>query len=103
MFCEIDIILWNILYKYFDCDTLGHHVYLTSFVCHMMYLGLEYVLHRSHGHSLAENWFTKQSEENLLIISVLFIMTMRDHFAHLPISLDMSGSDCCEDIFTLLG
>lgn len=93
MFCEIDIILWNILYKYFDCDTLGHQ----------MYLGLEYVLHRSHGHSLAENWFTKQSEENLLIISVLFIMTMRDHFAHLPISLDMSGSDCCEDIFSLLG
>jgi hypothetical protein len=30
-------------------------------------------------------------------------MMMRDHFAHLPISLDMNGSDCCEDIFTLLG
>lgn len=28
---------------------------------------------------------------------------MRDHFAHLPLSLDMSGSDCCEDIFSLLG
>ena len=56
-------------------DTLGHRVYLASFVCHMMYFGREYVLHRDHGHSLAENWFTKQSEQDLLIYShfVFFI------------------------------
>jgi hypothetical protein len=74
-------------------------VYLTSFVCHMMYLGHEYVLHRGHGHSLAENGFAMIFSH----FAVLFIMMMRDHFAHLPISLDMNGSDCCEDIFTLLG
>lgn len=28
---------------------------------------------------------------------------MRDHFPHLPVPMDRVGSDCCEDMFSLLG
>lgn len=78
---------------------------MALYVCHMMYLGREFIYHRGHGHTLATNWYTKRNEQDLFISShhiVFMIMMMHDHSSNALVSLDTTGSNFCEDVCSLL-
>ena len=99
-------VLWAFLELFFGRGSLLERVKLASFVVHMLYLGSSYIREKGHGHTIAENWMTRESQLDCLIAchsSVLHMQMMKEFFPHLPIALERSGSDCCEDFFSMLG
>jgi hypothetical protein len=99
-------VLWAYLEVFYGRDTLRNRVLNASFVTHMLFFGSEFIKHRGLGHTLKQNWITREAQLDMLIsiqAAVNLIRMMRDFFPHLPVALDMFGTDCCEDTFSLLG
>lgn len=99
-------ILASYLDVFFGRKSLFERVKQAAFVCMMLYLGTAYIRHQGHGHNLKENWLTRECMTDMLIgmhFSVNLIRLFRDKFSHLPVCLEKTGSDCCEDTFSDLG
>lgn len=99
-------IMWCYLEVFFGKSSLRERVKLASFVAHMVYIGYAYILMRGHGHTVKENWMTRETMLDLLIsvhFAVNLIRLFRDKFPHLGVPLSRVGTDCCEDFFSQLG
>ena len=97
---------WVFLEVFYGRGSLLDRMKLSSFVVHMIYFGIEYIWHSSHGHYLKDNWLTRESITDCLISchsALLYMMMMRDLFPHLLVALHKLGLDCCQDLFSLLG
>jgi hypothetical protein len=99
-------VIGSYLEVFFGRGTLWERVLDASFVVHMLFLGSAYIRNRGLGHTLKRNWLTREGQLDTLIschAAVNLIRLGRDFFPHLPIALDRFGTDCCEDMFSLLG
>jgi hypothetical protein len=91
---------------FYGRGSLLEKVKLLSFVVHMTYFITKYIWHSHHGQYLKENWLTRESIIDCLILchsAMLHMMMMRDLFHNLPMALHKLGSNCCEEFFSLLG
>lgn len=98
-------VLANYIDIFFGQRSLFQRIRQASFVANMLYLGTTYVRY-AEGLNLKQNWLTRECLTDLLIgvhFAVNLIRLFRDKFPHLPVPLDKTGSDCCEDIFSGLG
>lgn len=98
--------IWAFIEIFYGRGTLYERVMLASFVTHMLYYGTEYILHQKHGHTIGNNWMSRETRTDCHIAShaaVNYVRMMRNYYPHLPCPLSNIGSDCCEDFFSLLG
>lgn len=98
--------IWSYLEVFLGRGTLWERVRLASFVVNILHLGSAYIAGRGLGHTLKRNWLTREAQLDILIschAAVNLIRMFRDFFPHLPVEFEKFGTDCCEDMFSLLG
>jgi hypothetical protein len=99
-------VIHSFLQVFYGGDSLYQRAVLASFVVHLVYMGSAFIQHRGLGHSLKENWLTREGQTDLLIschFAINLIRLMRDNFSSLPVCLEKAGSDCVESVFSLMG
>ncbi|GAQ92670.1 hypothetical protein KFL_010890010, partial [Klebsormidium nitens] len=100
------LVLGMYLDIFFGAGTLFERIKSASFVVHMLFFASEFIRHRGAGHTLKENWVTREAQLDMLIschAAVNLIRLMRDRFPHLPVALHLFGTECCEETFSLIG
>lgn len=91
---------------FFGQKSLFERIRQASFVANMLYLGTTYIRYAREGLDSKQNWLTRKCLTDMLLgvhFAVNLIRRFSDKFPHLPVRLDKTGSDCCEDIFSALG